>query len=211
MGLFDEHTPFLDIYESAETAEDLPWHREEPWPMLQRVVDADDEPGRALDLGCGAGEFAVYLAEKGYDVTGVDLHETPLRMARARADRADVDLTLAQTDVLDWRADRPCDLVLDSGLYHGLADPDRAAYRDRLRDRLAGDGNFMLTHFAKKHVLDWRPVGPYRRPRATVREEFAPMLTEVDYDEEVLRDVPLPVGPRPLVGQYWFRWRDGGD
>lgn len=214
MGLFGERTPFRDLYNAAETPEDLPWHREEPWPMLQRVVEADTDendgqtgdPPRALDLGCGAGEFAVYLARKGYDVTGVDFHETPLEMARARADEAQEALTLVHADVLTWRADRPYDLVLDSGLYHGLSDADRKRYRERLRHRLAAGGNFVLTHFAKKHILDWRPVGPSRRSRETVREEFAPTFEEIDYAEEVLRGVPLPVGPRPLVGQYWFRW-----
>lgn len=206
MGFLSERTPFEDLYRAADSPADVPWHREEPWPLLRQVVAADDEPGRALDLGCGTGTCAVFLARTGYDVTALDLHETPLRMTRGRAERAEVDLTLVQADALEWRADEPYDLVLDSGLYHGLPEPDRPAYRERLRHRLDPDGNFVLTHFTKKHLLDWRPVGPYRRRRATVRAEFAPLLTEVDYAEELQTGVPLPVGPRPLVGQYWFRW-----
>lgn len=208
MGLFDTRSPFDDIYASADAPEDLPWHRDEPWAMLRQVVEADDEPGRALDLGCGAGEFAVYMAGQGYEVTGVDMHEIPLRMARERAERNDVDLSLVQEDVLSWEADGPYDLVLDSGCYHGMSDAERKDYRERLRVRLAGDGNFVLIHFSKKHVLDWRPVGPRRRKRGTVRGEFSPLLTEVDYTEEIQAGVPLPVGPRPLVGQYWFRRAD---
>lgn len=206
MPLFGERTPFEDIYSTATAPDDLPWHRDAPWPMLRRVAEQAGDPGRTLDLGCGAGEFAVYLAQAGYDVTGVDLHETPLQMARSRAEEVGVDLTLVQANALHWEADAPYDFVLDSG----LSDPDRAAYRDRLPRRLADDGNFVLIHFAKKHLLDWRPVGPSRRSRETVRAEFAPMLAEVDYAEEVQTGVPLPVGPRPLVGQYWFRWADGG-
>lgn len=215
MGFFGERAPFQDIYDTAETAEDLPWHREEPWPMLRRVVEAvshreqGDASGRALDLGCGAGEFAVYLAREGYEVTGVDLHEPPLRMARERADRAGVDLMLVQADVLTWQADCPYDLVLDSGCYHSMTGADRTRYRNRLWHRLAADGDFVLVHFAKKHFLDWRPVGPRRRSRSTIRAEFAPRLTEVEYCEEVQMGVPFPVGPRPLVGQYWFRWAEG--
>lgn len=208
MGLFDNRSPFHDIYASADAPEDLPWHRDEPWPMLRQVVEADDAPGRALDLGCGAGEFAVYMARQGYDVTGIDMHETPLQMARERAERSDVDLTLVQGDVLAWEANGPYDLVLDSGCYHSMSDPQRADYRERLHGRVAGDGNFVLVHFSKKNVLDWRPVGPYRRKRATIRAEFSPLLTEVDYTDEIQTGVPLPVGPRPLVGQYWFRRAD---
>lgn len=209
MGLFGDRSPFLDIYESAKGPKDLPWHREEPWTILRKVVEADNDPGRALDLGCGAGEFAVYLAREGYEVTGVDLYRTPLEMARERADRENVELTLVNADVLSWQADAGYDLVLDSGLYHGLADSDRKTYRSRLCNRLDKDGNFVLTHFTKKHLIDWRPVGPYRRSRGTVRSEFAPTFTEVSYKEELMTGVPLPVGPRPLVGQYWFRWADG--
>lgn len=205
MGLFGERTSFEDIYETAETEDDLPWHREEPWPMLRRLVEERSRAGRALDLGCGAGEFAVYLARHGYDVTGVDRNETAIQMAAARADREGVDLALVEADVLTWTADAAYDLVLDSGCYHGMADADRETYRHRLQDRLAPDGDFVLIHFSKKHFLDWRPVGPRRRSRATVKKEFAPSFVEVDYDEEIQTGVPLPVGPRPLVGQYWFK------
>lgn len=208
MGLVDERSPFFRIYESADDPSDLPWHRDEPWPMVRQVVEADDDPGRALDLGCGAGEHAVYMARRGYDVTGVDMHQEPLRMARERADRAGVDLTLIHADVLSWEAEQTYDLVLDSGCYHGMPDSDRDTYRARLRRRLSEEGNFVLTHFSKKHIFDWRPVGPYRRRRPQVRSEFSPLFTEVDYTEEEIDGVPLPVGPSPLVGQYWFRQAD---
>lgn len=205
MGLFGNRTPFEDIYQNAETANDLPWHRDEPWPMLERVVSERTQTGRALDIGCGAGELAVYLAQKGYDVTGVDRHATPLQMASERAARKGVDLTLVQADVLQWTADDSYDLVLDSVCYHGLTGVDRGTYRCRLRDRLAPSGDFVLIHFGKKHPLDWRPVGPTRRRRAAVQEEFLPWLEEVAYCEEIQKGVPLPVGPGPLAGQYWFR------
>ena len=51
----------------------LPWHRDTPSKTLRSVVGACKGRGRALDVGCGAGVFSIWLAEKGMDVTGIDL------------------------------------------------------------------------------------------------------------------------------------------
>jgi len=205
-NLFDERSTFERLYDAASAPGDLPWHRDEPWPMLERVVHDRGEGGRAVDLGCGAGIYSVYLAEQGYDVTGVDLMPEAVEMAADRADAAGVDLTLSEADILQWRGDGPYDLVLDASCMHSFTGVDRDAYHRRLlHDWLADDGDYVLVHFGKKHLLDWRPMGPRRRTRAEVVDEFSPPLVETAYAEDELTGVPLPVGPRPRMGQYWFQ------
>lgn len=206
MTLFDERSTFERLYDEASTPEDLPWHRDEPWSMLRRVVEERERTGRAVDLGCGAGIYAVYLASQGYEVTGVDLMLEALDMAAARADDAGVDLTLVEANVLEWEGEGPYDLVLDASCMHSFTGEDRETYRRRLLgDWLAPDGDYVLVHFARKHFFDWRPMGPRRRTRAEIVDEFGPSLVEVAYAEDQLTGVPLPVGPRPRIGQYWFR------
>jgi len=63
---------------------------------------ADLAPGRALDLACGAGRNAVWLAERGWRVTAVDFSEVALRMARALADRRGVGVEWIEADVAAW-------------------------------------------------------------------------------------------------------------
>src|SRR5438445_410049 len=91
---------FAGLYQRAERAEALPWHREAP--ALLRTVAERRSPGRALDLGCGAGVHAVYLAQRGFFVVGVDFVPAALELARERARVAGVGLELHEADVLTY-------------------------------------------------------------------------------------------------------------
>ncbi|RDI44035.1 class I SAM-dependent DNA methyltransferase [Falsibacillus pallidus] len=77
---------------------DMPYDK---W--LQMVQDFKESFGiqgkKVLDLGCGTGELTVGLAELGYDVTGVDLSDDMLMVAREKADKAGVRIQLFQQDM----------------------------------------------------------------------------------------------------------------
>ena len=60
------------VYEKAAKPSDLLWHSEEPSKFLVEAIQARKQSGTALDLGCGAGVFSIYLAKSGYQVTGLD-------------------------------------------------------------------------------------------------------------------------------------------
>jgi SAM-dependent methyltransferase len=60
-------------------------------------------PGRALDLACGAGRNAVWLAERDWSVTGVDFSDVALANARGLAAERGVEVEWVEADVLDWR------------------------------------------------------------------------------------------------------------
>ena len=68
--------------------------RGEPMPLLVRVADRL-EPGRALDLACGTGRHAVFLAERGWEVTAVDASHVGIELAKAAARERGVEV--------DWR------------------------------------------------------------------------------------------------------------
>jgi len=193
---------FAGLYRRAPAPEALPWHRDEPPSLLVRAV-AQRSAGRALDLGCGAGVFSVYLAQKGYSVVGVDFVPAALALASARAKAASVTLELHQTDVLDYDPPAGFDLVLDAGCLHHLPSSKLAAYRARLDRWLLPGGDYVLVHFGKRHPLDFRPFGPRRRRREAIIELFSPLRLEA-YDETFFH-LALPVGPSALAGIYWFR------
>lgn len=70
-------------------------------------------PGRALDLACGEGRHAIFLAKRGWNVTGVDFSEVAIARARERAAKEGLDVELRQQDVLDYDPDPGAfDLVL---------------------------------------------------------------------------------------------------
>lgn len=96
-------------------------------------------PGRALDLGCGAGRAAAWLADRGWRVTGVDYSEVALRLARER--RADIDWVLA--DLRGYEPERGAfDLVLV--LYVHLPSPQRLALLARAAGALVRGGTLLV-------------------------------------------------------------------
>jgi cyclopropane fatty-acyl-phospholipid synthase-like methyltransferase len=109
-----------------------PWEDAENCPefvsALTHLVakeEAGREPpyGRALDVGTGSGIWAIFLAHRGWEVTGVDLVEEPLVRARARAEQEGVDVRFVQRDITQLRpdeVDRGFRLVVDTGTFHDL-------------------------------------------------------------------------------------------
>lgn len=86
--------------------------------------------GPALDLGCGSGIWGVKLAQRGWQVTGVDIVDRALERAAQRVRAADVDVRLLHGDVTALRAadvGSGFRLVLDTGTFHGLTGAQREA------------------------------------------------------------------------------------
>lgn len=97
------------------------------------------EPGRALDLGCGAGRAAAWLADRGWTVTGVDFSEVALQLAREQ--RPDVEWVLA--DVSEYEPEPEAfDLVLV--LYVHLPSPERRALLGRAAGAVAPGGTVLV-------------------------------------------------------------------
>jgi SAM-dependent methyltransferase len=193
------------MYAKATSPSDLPWHRAEPPRLLVDAVRGRPQRGRALDVGCGAGTFSVWLAEQGFEVTGIDVIPKALELAAERARVAGVHVDLVQADLLTWSAPAPFDLVLDSGCLHSLIAGGVRDYCDRIDEWLAPGGDYVLGHWGKRHALDWRPIGPRRRSRQELVELFAPTLRAHAHHEELMTDIPLPFGPSVLGVGIWFK------
>ena len=122
--------------------------------------------GRALDLGCGSGVWGVRLAERGWQVTGVDLVEKSLERARERVREAGVEMTVVQgdvTDLSDAGIGGDYRLVLDTGTFHGLGADQRAAMGREVTAIAADDATVILDVFMP------RRRGPL--PRGASQEE----------------------------------------
>src|SRR6266496_162516 len=105
-----------------------PWDIGAPQPAVIGLADAGEFRGAVLDAGCGLGENAIFLAGRGYQVTGVDGSRTALRRARERAEARGVEVEFVHADVTTFDGIEPrFDAVLDSALYHCLTDEQRTA------------------------------------------------------------------------------------
>ncbi|UED83099.1 class I SAM-dependent methyltransferase [Streptomyces profundus] len=127
-----------DYYRSGSP----PWDTGVTPPELVALVEGPDAlpAGRALELGCGTGTNAVYLARHGWDVVGVDLVERAIRRAEAKTAAAGVSLRLLHGDAtrLDGLdAPGPYQLFFDLSCYCGIPPHRRDAYAAGLTDRAA--------------------------------------------------------------------------
>jgi SAM-dependent methyltransferase len=87
-------------------------------------------PGHALDVGCGSGANVIYLAQQGWQATGVDFSAAAIRKARADA-RGIANATFIEGDVTRLShlgISAPINLVIDMGTYHALPDHAKPAY-----------------------------------------------------------------------------------
>ncbi|MBB2940388.1 ubiquinone/menaquinone biosynthesis C-methylase UbiE [Actinoplanes lutulentus] len=110
---------FEEIYQDSTPP---PWEIGGAQPALAAAIDAGEPRGpRALDLGCGTGDLAISLAQRGFEVTGIDISPTAIERARAKAAALHLDITFAVQDAtnLDTSAKR-FDSIFDSGLLHNL-------------------------------------------------------------------------------------------
>ncbi|GAC1597707.1 MAG: hypothetical protein NVS3B21_22520 [Acidimicrobiales bacterium] len=181
-----QRTVFARLYRRAPSVESLPWHRERPPALLERAVAQRSTRGRALDLGCGDGVNAAYLAQQGFSVVAVDFVAAALAAARSRAERTGVEVECWEGDVVDYEAPSGFDVVLDSGCLHHLPKEKVGSYRTRLDDWLAPGGDYVLVHFAHRPGV-WIPKGPRHMTRDETVALFAPL--ELKAYEETHFDV----------------------
>jgi cyclopropane fatty-acyl-phospholipid synthase-like methyltransferase len=132
------------------------WYRfgTPPWvgqarPELVELIESGDLlPGRAIDLGCGEGDNAIFLAQHGFQVTGVDFSPAAISKAKAKADAAETEVEFVVDDLTGLRSVvGQFDLLVDYGTFDDLSRKDRAAYVDQIRSLAKPAAKFLLWCF----------------------------------------------------------------
>jgi len=110
----------LERWDSSYRRTRMPgWDVGRPATELKKVIEGGTiKPGKALVLGCGTGTNAVYLAQKGFDVTAVDVAPTAIKLCAQRARKAKVKVRWLVADVLALGDIGQFDFVFDRGCYH---------------------------------------------------------------------------------------------
>lgn len=131
---------------------------EHPWcsgpaPALVRRF-ASLAPGRAIDLACGLGRHARFLAESGWDVQGIDFSPVAIELAAAAPDTSP-RISFTVGDATDWVPASPVDLVVMSYLHLPVDELVRAI--SATRDWLAPDGHLLYLGYAVENYI--RGVG----------------------------------------------------
>jgi SAM-dependent methyltransferase len=189
--------PWEDLAEHPPFAEALT-------ALFEREERGREPPyGRALDLGCGSAVWGIKLAERGWQVTGVELVEKALERARERVREAGVDMRLVQGDVTHLRGTEVGDdfrLVLDTGTFHGLDADQRAAMGREVSAIAAQDATVLLDVFAP------RRRGPLPRGASQADVEAAFPDWKIT-DIEVADAEPDPIAKLFKFDERFYRLR----
>jgi SAM-dependent methyltransferase len=160
--------------------------------------------GKALDIGCGNGGWTLRLAERGWQVTGVDIVPKALRAARERAERAGLDARFIHCDVTALDAatlGEGFQLFLDLGTTHGLTQTQRVAVGHGVTALAAPDAALIMYAYApgRRRML---PDGASRADIAAAYPGWR-ITDELIFNHEGLPASVVAMDPR------WYRLRRG--
>jgi ubiquinone/menaquinone biosynthesis C-methylase UbiE len=137
--------------------ESLGWELGKPRPILVEFVEKGlVKKGKALDICCGAGTNTVYLAQKGFEVTGIDISSKAIEYAKKKAQQASVKIDFKVQNFLELPfKDEEFDFVFDMGCFHHVEVEDRTKFIRGVHRVLKSGGVYMLTCFSYKNGSAW--------------------------------------------------------
>jgi SAM-dependent methyltransferase len=172
-----------------------------PWeghPVPARLRELVEGPGalpkgRALDIGCGTGDTSVFLAQRGWEATGVDFVDKALARARAKSEAAGVRVRFVRGDVTRLREsgiEGSFTLLVDNGCLHGLTGEGRDAYVREVSQAASPSARLIVMAFP----AGLRRPGPRGIDPPEIEQRFSPGWRVV------------ASGPEPTVSAKHPRW-----
>jgi SAM-dependent methyltransferase len=202
----DDESPIFDKFLQRYEDERTPW--DDPAPPPEIVALGEElSPGRALDLGCGYGRVAIFLARLGWSVDGIDFIPKAIAVARQRASAVGVSerarFHVASAARLDFLRP-PYDLAVDIGCMHSFTEELLRGYQSELARLLRPGGSYVL--FA--HLSDTDGDGNDDKPHG-ISEDRIDRLMADDFQLERVEHGIIQVEDRPPwnSGWFWFRRR----
>jgi cyclopropane fatty-acyl-phospholipid synthase-like methyltransferase len=160
-----------------------PWDIGRSQPAFETLAkNGELRPGKVLDIGCGTGDNAIMLAQRGCTVTGIDLSRDAVRRANAKAAERRVPAVFTAGNALEL--DRhfsagAFDAAIDSGLFHVLTDAERPVFARQACHVLKPGGRYFMLCFSDKE----RGELPRRVSRREIEATFG-KLFRINYVSE---------------------------
>jgi SAM-dependent methyltransferase len=133
---------------------DIPWNRETPPAALIELVENETvRPCRTIDLGCGAGNYAIYLASRGFEVTGVDSSPAAIGIAQENARKRGIACRFVASDLLGDlpEVQETFGFAYDWSLLHHIYPENRERYIKNVRRLLDPGALYLSVAFSETH------------------------------------------------------------
>jgi 2-polyprenyl-3-methyl-5-hydroxy-6-metoxy-1,4-benzoquinol methylase len=155
----------IDIIYQKVPLDKIPWNIETPPNELIELIRKENiRPCKTVDLGCGAGNYAIYLASKGFEVTGVDSSPTAIKIAKENARKRGVNCNFIVTDLLGdlHNVKETFDFAYDWELLHHIMPEDREKYVKNVHKILKSGAHYFSVCFSEKDP-QFGGIGKIRR------------------------------------------------
>jgi cyclopropane fatty-acyl-phospholipid synthase-like methyltransferase len=160
----------MDFFEEAYQGTP-PWDIGRSQREFVRLEEAGKISGDVLDVGCGTGENALFLASRGHEVWGVDSVPAAIETARRKAEKRGLAATFLVKDTMSLHEiGRTFDTVIDSGLFHTLSNPERPRFVWNLSVVLKPGGTYFMLAFSEHEPGGY---GPRRITKKEIQETFS--------------------------------------
>lgn len=135
----------------------LPWELGKPREVLVELVDGGIlRKGKALDVCCGLGTNAIYLAKKGFQVTAIDISQKAIEYAMKKAEAEKVTIRFMVRNFLELPFEgEEFDFVFDMGCFHHVELEDRDTFIDGIRRVLRVGHLYLMVCFSNKNGPAW--------------------------------------------------------
>jgi SAM-dependent methyltransferase len=155
-----------EIYKNFPQGE-IPWNNETPPDQLVELVESGKiKPCKAIDLGCGTGNYSIYLAGKGFMMTGMDISQVAINIAKKNAKKKAVNCTFLAADVTGIMniVNETFDFAFDWDVLHHVFPEKRKKYVANVAKLLNPGGSYLSVCFHEKD-LQFGGSGKYRKTR----------------------------------------------
>jgi len=145
--------------------EKIPWNMETPPEAIVELVRSGRiKPCQAIDLGCGAGNQAVYLAGMGFSMTGIDSSPAAIDLARKNAEKKGISVNFFVADVLGdlHEVQEKFDFAYDWELLHHIYPDQRDPYVSNIHGLLNPGGKYLSVCFSENDT-QFGGSGKYRK------------------------------------------------
>jgi SAM-dependent methyltransferase len=176
-------------WNESYAAGQLPWDTREPEPLLVEFVTSGGvTPARTLEIGSGTGTNAIWLAERGFDVLGVDVSPLAVERAYAKLEGRPLGCRFATLDFLTAPPpDGPFQFAFDRGCFHVFDEPgERQRFAAQVAAALAPGGVWLSLIGSTEGPQ--REVGPPRRSATEVTLAIEPALEILELRSVAFRE-----------------------
>jgi len=164
-------------FEKRYIDKDLPWDvKRRDFNLANLVEDGTITPCKVLEIGCGTGDNAIYLAKNSFKVTACDASKTAISMARNKAQKEGASILFHYLDFLHEQVPgEPFDFVFDRGCFHSFdLDKERSTYAKNTASLLRSDGLWLSLIGSADDVI--RTTGPPKRSAQNIVNAVEPFF-----------------------------------